>query len=499
VNRARLYERVGRLRRLALAFSAALGFTVLGTGAFMVPSASALRGLTTGFANAPLLTFTSDPTRALWLSKAAGEGAGMVRIPFVWQQVAPKTRPTGFNPSDPASPGYNWSALDSAVKDITAHGLQPVLLPYLAPVWAQGPNPPGNVRPGVWKPDPTQFGHFATALATRYSGNYPDPANPGQFLPHVTYYQAWNEPNFGYDIMPQWKKVGSTYVVISGQVYRPMLNAFYSAIKAVNPLDFVAAAGTGPYGTFTPRTSDPNKWQTQPLKFWRDFFCLNKKLKKDCSSAVHLNAIDNHPYVLGGGPTAPPHYPDDVDIANEYKLWQVLTAAEHAGTVLPAGSRQQLWAGEISWPTNPPVPNHIAVTPATQAAYLEQAMYLLWRQHVSTVSWLDIRDMTQHKGYNPFFYGGLYFSSGAPKPSATAFRFPFITHRLDSKHVQAWGRAPIGGQLSIERFKNGKWITMAKLAAATHQVFEKTLTLPGAAKLRAQVGTATSVVWSQSK
>jgi hypothetical protein len=491
--------------------SVALGLTALAMGAMVVPTATAaLPGLSTGFANSPLLTFNSDPSRAFWLGKAAGEGSTFVRIPFEWQQVAPSTRPTGFVASDPGSAGYNWGSLDSAVEDIAGHGLRPILLPYLAPIWAQDGTPPAGVRPGSWKPDPTQFGDFGKALATRYSGHYPDPAHPGHFLPHVGYYQAWNEPNLSYDISPAWKATTAHPAVCqkgkrtcagwapeSPNIYRPMLNAFYAAVKGVNPSDVVLAGGTAPYGDPGPIGSDPKLWRVAPLAFDRGLFCLNKKLKKVCSHAAHLNVVDDHPYVLGGGPNQKPYYSDDVDIADMYKLGQVITAARRAGTVLPAG-KKQLWAGEISWATNPPVPNHIAVSPAKQAQYGEEAFYLLWRQHVSTVLWLDIRDMTVQKRYNPFDYGGLFFASGTPKPLATSFWFPFVTRRLDSKHIQAWGRSPAAGKLKIERKVGGKWKVLTSFSVVRHQVFLNTLRASGPGQFRAQVGTDTSLAWSQS-
>jgi hypothetical protein len=211
---------------------------------------------------------------------------------------------------------------------------------------------------------------------------------------------------------------------------------------------------------------------------------------------VHFDAVDDHPYVFGP-PTQRPYYPDDVNVSDMYKIRRAVKAGERAGTVLPAGPKQ-IWASEISWATNPPVPSHIAVSPVTQGRYAEKSMYLLWRQHVSTVMWLDIRDMPIQRFYDPFFYGGLYFYSGAPKPSVTAFRFPFVTRRLSSRKVQAWGRAPSRGTLRIERRLGRKWVVLAKFHVRRHQVFLKTLSAHGPREFRAQIGKATSLIWPQS-
>jgi hypothetical protein len=276
-----------------------------------------------------------------------------------------------------------------------------------------------------------------------------------------------------------------------------MLNAFYSAIKGVNPSDVVLSGGTAPYGDPGPVGSNPKLWRVHPLVFYRELFCLNQKLKKMCGATVHLDAVDNHAYTFGP-PTQRPYFSDDLNISDMYKLYDVVRAAERAGTLLPSGHKQ-IWNGEMSFASNPPRPNKIAVSPALQATYLEESMYLLWHQHVTTMIWLGIDDKSSSiKSYNPFNYGGLYFNSGAPKPAATAFRFPFVTNRVSSKRVQAWGRAPSAGTLRIERKAGGKWQTVAHFGAKRHQVFLKTLSAHGRAKFRAQIGSQTSLVWIQS-
>ena len=109
--------------------------------------------------------------------------------------MAPIEPPPSFNPADPASPGYDWSAIDTSVRDLTGQGLQVLLNITDAPTWAEGPDPPPDAQPGTWRPDPAQFASFATAAARRYDGRFPDPLHPGAFLPRVRYWQPWNEPN----------------------------------------------------------------------------------------------------------------------------------------------------------------------------------------------------------------------------------------------------------------------------------------------------------------
>ncbi len=58
--------------------------------------------------------------------------------------------------------------------------------------------------------------------------------------------QVWDEPNQDSWLSPAYQ--GSTPV--SPAHYRPMLNASYPAVKAVNPQMLVVTGGTSPYGIF---------------------------------------------------------------------------------------------------------------------------------------------------------------------------------------------------------------------------------------------------------
>ncbi len=466
---------------------------MLGTGFFGPPAASGLRGLTTGFSGGPWAP--GEPGAGQWLDRAVSRGAGVARLNIAWMDVAPELRPRGFNPSDPASPGYNWSGTDSQIRGVTAHGLRVLFMVYSAPKWAQGAGRPADAG-GTWRPNAAQLADFARAAATRYSGHYPDPLHPGKFLPRVSHWEAWNEPNLGANISPQWQHTQAGWVPASPSIYRPMLNAFYSAIKGVDPSNFVVSAGTAPYGDAGPGNRGLRRWRVRPLTFYRELFCLTASLHKHCPGSVHFDAIDHHPYVFGP-PTQLPYWPTDIDIADMWKLARVLHSGERAGTVKPGGA--QIWTTEVTWDSTPPSHTIDSVPIARQARYAEEALYLLWRQGVSTVLWLDIADFTPVVNSDALAYGGLYYASGAPKPSAIAFRFPFVSHRIDSTHVQAWGRAPAAGTLLIEReIGIERWSVLARFHVGPHQVFQDTLRVSGPATLRAKLGPSTSLTWSQS-
>jgi hypothetical protein len=162
--------------------------------------------------------------------------------------------------------------------------------------------------------------------------------------------------------------------------------------------------------------------------------------------------------------------------------------------VQPAGPKQ-LWVTEISWDSSPPDPDGVPI--AKQAGWLEQAMYVLWRQGVSTVLWLQIVDAPPIPNYGSTYQAGLYYIGGGAKPAAQAFRFPFVTQRSGAARIEAWGRSPANGNVAIEQRRGSRWVLLRTLPARVDQVFTATLPVRGYAMLRAQIGGQTSLDWTQ--
>jgi hypothetical protein len=354
---------------------------------------------------------------------------------------------------------------------------------------------PSYVTAGTWEPDATEFARFATAVARRYSGTFTDPGRSGNALPAVRYWQAWNEPNLEYDLSPQWTRTANGYAAASPTIYRSLLNAFYGAVKAVSRSNFVITAGTAPYGE--PPGVDPRgQDRMPPVQFDRDLFCEadNAGLTPvSCPNPPHLDALSHHPYAFKG-PTWHALNADDAAVADMHKLANVLTAAQHEHHVLPSGPKQ-LWVDEISWDSNPPDPHGVPIN--EHARWVEQAMYVLWRQGVNTILWLQICDAPAYPNYAYSIQGGMYYINGTPKPAATALRFPFVTQRKDRQTIEAWVRPPQGGYVRIQVLRGGGWTTLRTLLLRRHQVFAATLKLTGNATLRALIGSQKSLTWQQ--
>src|SRR4051794_8505478 len=193
-------------------------------------AASASASLETGLADDRVLF--GDPAAA---SAAVGEwaaaGVDVVRIHARWSAIAPDATatvpPREFHAGDPADAGYDWAALDRAVRLVRDAGMRAMLaVTGPGPVWASSDPGRGD---GRYKPSPAHFAAFARAVATRYAAD-------------VDRYLVWNEPNQPLWLTPQ----RSGGAPLSPHLHRRPGNAAVPAIPARAP------GRRGPLGTPAP-------------------------------------------------------------------------------------------------------------------------------------------------------------------------------------------------------------------------------------------------------
>jgi hypothetical protein len=467
-----------RLRRRSILVTTALALLFPGG------AASAIRPLELGFFD-PAFTGPSGPT---WLGRGAAAGADLVRIEIGWVAPDTLTRPPSFDARNPADPAYGFTGADAAIRYASELGLRVIVSFTGAPRWAEGPGRPAGASPGTWRPDPHAVEDYAVALATRYSGNFPDPVNPGHMLPRVTAFQLWNEPNMSEYLTPQW----SGNRPAAPAIYRAMLNAFYRGVKSVDPQALVVTAGTGPFGD--PQVGGP---RLQPALFWRGVLCLQATgtgglARTSCRNPAHFDVLAHHPYAWGS-PTTTALWPDDVAIPDLGKLTRLLGAAERFGTLLPH-RHHSLWVTEVGYNTNPPNPGGVPV--GEDARWVEQTLEVLWSQGVSVVAWNQVGDQPPDPSYSVTNQSGLYYLDGRPKPALTAFRFPLVAWQAGGRRVDVWGRAPAAGRLVIERRVRSSWRPLWALRVTAHTTFLVQIAARGYATLRARVGRETSLAWS---
>jgi hypothetical protein len=463
--------------------------------------ASAKRGLETGFVDSGGLYESPDAgERATWFDRSVDAGAGIVRLHVFWAAVAGATRPP--DPTNPGAGSYDFSATDRAVRDAKSRGLSVLLTVTGAPVWAEGPGRPSSAPQGSWKPNPSDLADFTRAVAARYSGSF-DPPGPDPTLPPVKALQVWNEPNLSGYLSPQYE--GTT--AISPGYYREMLNVSYGAVKAVAPRMLVVTGGTAPYG------DPPGGSRVRPVEFWQQTLCATagkkkhkkhkkkrggRRVAKAAGCQANFDVLAHHPINTSGGPRQHAINSKDASSADLDRIARVLDAAERAGTVLPGS--HPLWATEIWWDSDPPTSGSPFTSPGSppgrQARWIEDALYQAWKDGASVVINLAIRDF-RIIGLQAGTGSGIFFEDGRPKPSYTAFRFPFVTDRVNRRLVRAWGKAPAGGKLVIQRKRGKRWQALKKLRVRQGQVFLTKLRLSGRPRLRAVVAGNRSLTWAQ--
>jgi len=466
-------------------------------------------GLTRGVSEGTLLLNEAAAVRRLAMTRIRETGASVVRIPVDWRSTVAEDPSTGFDAADPASPEYRFAAIDAAVVSAVSAGLDPLLVVSHAPAFAEASPRWPYAYPGSWAPSPIALEEFATALARRYDGSFPDPQAPGGLLPRVKLFQGWNEPNLTRYLEPQWVVEEGHWTAFSPLLYREMLNGFYNGIKSVAPGDVVVAAGIAPNG-------DPEGvGRMQPVRFLRELLCLGVReragttgFRTACADPPHFDVLAFHPLSVGD-PDLPAVSSLDVSIADAAKITGLLRQAERRHTALPEGAKP-VWVTELNWESAPQTAD--GVPPRLQAAWVSRALHRLWVAGVSLVAWQflvdpypGVRAETPTGGTVEYPRPAGLYSAGAggdpesaqPKPFLRGFTFPFDPLRVSSKRVRVWGllmraRQPV--LLQRERRTGGAWQTVARLRAADDGVLNALVPLRGPARLRLRSGQLSSAV-----
>jgi hypothetical protein len=460
-------------------------------------------GLIRGISDPTLIMSPDASVREQALARIRATGASVVRIPVEWRYIVSADPPAGFDASDPGSPAYDFTAVDAAVRDTVAAGLTPLLVVTRAPAFAEASSRWLYAYPGSWAPNPVAFGEFATALARRYDGSFPDPLLAGRALPRVRLLEAWNEPNLARYLEPQWVAEGGRWRAFSPLLYRELLNAFYASVKAVEPTDTVVGAGLAPNG------EPAGVGRMTPVRFLQGMLCLEGaargRRRTTCPDPPHFDVLSFHPLSFES-PDLPAHSSEDVAIADIAKVADLLGAAERMRTVLPRGSKP-LWVTELNWESDPPAAH--GVPGRLQAGWISRALHRLWVAGVGVADWQFLLDpypdltlatptggtvtVSRPAGlYSPGPGGGL--TGARPKPFLRGFTLPFDPLRVDRGKVRVWAllRGPDRLVLLQREMRGGVWRTIARLRAGANAVLNTLLRLRGAMNLRVVSGALVS-------
>jgi hypothetical protein len=436
-----------------------------------------------------------NPPAALANFKALG--VTRVRVSLLWDDVAPaagsRTRPRGFNASDPGAYGHGFDVYDEIVRDAKSEGIGIYfVLTGPAPLWATGSGVPRGGAAGPWKPSAREFGAFVHAAGARYSGSY-RPRKGAPALPRVTFWSIWNEPNYGYDLAPE----ASGSLETGAIQYRGLLDAAWGSLRATGHRpgrDTILSGETAPRGVDPPGIYNGVK----PLRFLRALYCVDSRYRPLRGSAARArgcpttaagtrafrgahpglfqaSGFADHPYALQANP-GPPNVPTtqtgapgrDPDFADLPQLGALEGTLDRLNRVYGSRSRFPIWNTEFGYRTHPPDPR-VRTSQATAALYMNWAEYLSWR-NPRLNSFMQFLYVDPYTGV---FASGLYEINGHPKATLTAFRMPLYMPSAATRRgraIEVWGGArPAafvrGPQTAVLQFKarRGGWKTIGRV------------------------------------
>jgi hypothetical protein len=427
---------------------------------------------------------------------------GVDVIPFEvnWDAIAPdpnSTRvPAHYNGSNPADdPARNWEFLDSFVRGATADGFTVALtLDGPAPRWAEGYGLPRGDTSGSWRPNPNEFGAFARAVATRYSGHY-TPRGAHSPLPAVRFWMIWNEPNYGGgNLTPETLDGGR--IQSAANLYRELVAQAWSSLMSTGHRGNTILFGqTAPHG----RATGGVYLNEAPLRFIQALYCTNVSFQELRGSLARANGCPTTPAAsrrfraenpglfqssgfaahLYSQDTVPGKLFDDrcttgqdraeyADLGTIAKLEATLVRLRR---LYGSPARVPLWDTEFGYQTDPPQAysckgNSIPISPALAAYYMNWAEYIHYQSpYMESYDQYELVDAA-----NGQFATGLELFDGRALPGLGAFRTPLFMPQTSGRAGQpliVWGGvrpAPVDGvsrvQIQFQTHDRGAWRTV---------------------------------------
>jgi hypothetical protein len=463
-------------------------------------------------------------------------GAGTVRVFLPWSAMAPgfnsTTEPANFDPTDSASypDGVwdRWDAIDRAARqagigvDFTITGG--------SPRWAEHQARPSQIvgnQQRAWYPDAAKFGEFVRAAAKRYGGSYPDPQNPGQTLPRVSFWSIWNEPNFGEDLGPQ--AINGSRTSVAPGMYRSIVNSTWQAFQATghgrDTIVIGELAARGLSGKATRKHPDGlpgNFAQTKPLLFIRTLYCVdsnNRELRGNAARSVgcpttagasrrfraqnpglfSASGFSDHPYPQDQPPTK--DRSKDPNFASFSELPNMERELDKVTHVYGSGKHFAIYNDEYGYITHPPNKGRF-VSPSTAAYYINWAEYLSWRSRriASTMQYLLYDPPPNPALPQGGFASGLLTSAGKFLPAYSAYRLPLympVTSTRRRRSLEVWGCVRPAHfaaadthqaqfvQIQLQRGNRGSFSTVKQIKVTSQRgYFDARVTFPASGTVR---------------
>jgi hypothetical protein len=128
-----------------------------------------------------------------------------------------------------------------------------------------------------------------------------------------------------------------------------------------------------------------------------------------------------------------------------------------------------------------------------------EALYRMWANGVSLVTWFTLRDQPLATSFyqSGLYYRGATLAADRAKPFLEGFRFPFVAFR-QGRRVTVWARTPDGraGRVRIEQRVGNVWRTLATVSANRDGIVTSSVVPKGSGVLRAQLNGESSLPFS---
>lgn len=447
-------------------FSSSLFATVLALIACTLATADAQAAKTQSavFEEPSRLTGVDPAVQDVALDEIKQLGAEIVKFPILWRDVAPAMNTGGL--SDPnAYPAGAWDRFDRAYNGARARGMKVwIMITAPAPVWAVEKEV--TDYPGSYKPNPALFGEFAEAVGKRY--------------PDAAFFSIWNEVNLKRFIQPQF----SGGVALSAAHYREMYRASVAGLASAG-----RSASSVLFGELLPRAQKNDGRWVMPVRFLRDFFCLDKngmklkgsaarKLKCSGFKSIQSGGLAYHPYTMAGGPLVRDKVKDNATIYYLKRIEKVLDQASKQRRL--AKRKLPIYSSEFGLQSDPPDINMTSIRKIP--AFLNISEYLSYKDaRVKTYSQYLLVDDSDLA----FFQSGLRFVDGTKKPGVyEAYQMPFCVFKGRGNTVTVWGglrSATTTQSVDIQIQTGSTWTTVQSIAVRPPLgYFERRIAVPGA-------------------
>jgi hypothetical protein len=311
----------------------------------------------------------------------------------------------------------------------------------------------------------------------------------------------------------------------SPRLYRTLAEKAYEGlIYSGHIADTILFGETAPEGQDSPAHQATPDFYTPmtPIPFLRDLYCLSPRyrpLRGRAAQALGCPAtgsvrmfVERYPVLFRA--TGYAHHPYDFKHAPTYN-WPDANAApladtgrlerflDHALAAYGVHRRLPVYFTEYGYETNPPNP-HARISPAQQAAYLNESDYIAWANpRVQEVAQYELFDAPPDHRYKPSQYDywdtfqtGLLYLNGTPKPAYGAYRMEiWVPHPRFHPGARTfiWGDArasnrATGSQPVSVRFRagtRGPWRTLTVLRTVPGYGFVTgSVRLPGSGEVK---------------